>query len=262
MSTTRHKPQLYESPIRLDAARSGSMEIRHRVIPTGDVVEVIGQRQALLRGLTPTRAVTRRPIIVHELVEHGRGIWMTDLPEELNQIYEMLHTVRPSGNVLVGGLGLGVAATIVARLAWTRVLVVERSAHVIRLCKNPSLFDTAKSDIYKFIEAENAPRDAYLLDTWQGTNEATWWEEVMPLRRLIRRKHGVVKVHCWAEDIMLGQIGRSLATVGPHWFYTNLPVPMTPLQARWFVREVGSPQWEKKYGKAIDDYTRQRRRSA
>ena len=95
--------------------------------------------------------------------------------------------------------------------------------------------------------------DCYLLDTWQGTNEGTWWREVMPQRRAIRNRFGTAPaIHCWAEDIMLGQIMRTLQIGKPHWYYEHLPLPMSARDAKQFVTKVGLPAWEKKYGAAVD----------
>ena len=36
------------------------------------------------------------------------------------------------------------------------------------------------------------------------------------------------------------------------WFYKYFPVDMTPAQADWFLEQVGTKAWEKRYGKMID----------
>jgi hypothetical protein len=94
--------------------------------------------------------------------------------------------------------------------------------------------------------------DFVLLDTWCGTNEGTWWDTVMPLRRMIQWRWGKWPIiHCWAEDIMAGQIVPSLTMGKPHWYYKHLP-SMTTEQAEAFVTDVGTRSWEKKYGQAIN----------
>ncbi len=75
----------------------------------------------------------------------------------------------------------------------------------------------------------------------------------MPLRRLIRQRWGAKPVvHCWAEDIMQGQILRTLTGKPPHWHYTGLPMPMSTAQANAFLKDVGLPTWEQRYGHIID----------
>jgi len=229
------------------------MKIRHRILPAGSEVRIIGQRQAILRGIPPVVAELERATRIHELVEDGVGIWMTDLPEELNQIAEMLYAVDPRGRVLVGGLGLGILAkTVAARRGVTDVLVVEHSADVITLCKSRG-YRIQKDDIAAFLRYHVEPFDYYLLDTWAGTNEGTWWETVMPLIRIIRNRFGRKPViHCWAEDIMAGQVFRTMVTQPPHWYYKALPMPMNKTAAARFLRDVGLPEWENEFGAAVN----------
>lgn len=272
MSKKAYQHQWYASPIDIPPRREGKMEIRHRVIPKGEEVLIVGSRQALLRGIRPARGITKQPLIIHELVEHRNGhvaMWMTDLPEELNQIGEMLYNVQPQGRVLVGGLGLGILTSMVAqREDVTDVTVVERSKDVIKLCWWPNsahaTLRVAHSDIYKYLRTTKEEFDYYLLDTWQGTNEGTWWEEVMPLRRIIRQRWGhAPEIHCWAEDIMWGQIYRALRSEHstPHWYYTYIPRPMSHDEALAFLNMVGTQWWEKKYGPLVDRYVNEMKRT-
>lgn len=247
----------FQSPLNLPEGKSGKVSITHRIIPAGEEVPVVGMRQAVLRGIRPVVARPTEPLRVHQLVHEERGMWMTDLPEELNQIGELMFTVAPQGRVLVGGLGLGILAHACAtRLGVDQVVVVEIDPDVIKLCKGFG-YDVVQADIAEFLRTTDERFDYYLLDTWQATNESAWWREVMPLRRIIRQRQGKAGViHCWAEDIMLGQIMRSLTTKPPHWFYTGLPVPMSQQVADRFVRDVGLPGWEKKYGAIVDQNTK------
>jgi len=248
-----YKPSWYKSPINLPRGRSGKMMVRHRIIPVGSEVRIVGMRQAMLRGMVPVSARLDDSLKVHELVEEDVGVWMSDLPEELNQIAELLATVKPRGRVLVGGLGLGILAKAVSeRLGVDDVFVVEHSPDVIKLCRAPG-YRVQEDDIGAFLRWHVEPFDFYLLDTWQGTNEGTWWDTVLPLRRTIRNRWGRKPVvHCWAEDIMLGQVFGSLVTKPPHWYYRELQMPMSKTEARRFVSDVGLPAWERKFGAAVD----------
>lgn len=247
-----YKPEWYASPIDLPERSVGRYSIKHRMLDVGSEVAIVGLRQAMLRGVKAARGRTEEVLRVHELREKGQGVWMTDLPEELNQIGELLFNVRPTGRVCVGGLGLGILAATVAK--WpgvTEVVVVEKSQEIIELCAAEE-YTTVCADIAEFLKTSFA-FDYYLLDTWQATSEGTWWDEVMPLRRTIRQHWGRVPViHCWAEDIMWGQILRTLTEKPPHWYMQYLPVPMGLTQARRFLERVGLPAWEKMYGTAVD----------
>lgn len=253
----RYTPILMRTPLNLRARKSGRLAIRRRTIPVGEQITVVGFRQALLRGQRPAMGtVTGTPWLVHELVSEDVGIWMTDLPEEINQIQEMLHTIRPHGRVLVGGLGLGLLPWFLAQQG-ADVVVVENNPDVIKLCRQPG-YRVQEDDITAFLRWHVEPFSYYLLDTWQGTNEATWWEDVMPLRRIIRQRFGVKPyIWCWAEDIMLGQLMATLTTCPAHWYFQYLPMPMSPNMAHSFLHHVGWPAWEKRFGAAVDRATKE-----
>lgn len=242
-------PKLFRSPIDLPESRSGHLSIQHK-IETGRV-PVVGLRQAIMRGVTPVSVTLKEPLRIHVLEDDHRGTWMTDMPEELNQIGEVLATVQPRGSVLVGGLGLGILARVVAEHPGVeRVVVVERDKDVINLCFKPGRdpFICVHADLYQWLREYPGQFDCYLLDTWQGTGEIAWWREVLPLRRIIRNKFGTrPKMWCWAEDIMLGQVKGALMRPHPHhWMHHKLG-PLTSAQADRFLWDVGLPQWEKKF---------------
>lgn len=248
-----HRPQWYRSPIDLPERVIGKARISHRTLKPGDTVPIVGMRQALMRGMRPVNGVVDQATRVHELSHDDHGVWMTDMPEELNQIGELLDTFSPTGDVLVGGLGLGIlAATLASRPDVDSVTVVEIDRDVIALCSRPG-YEVINRDIAKYLGSTCVRHDSYLLDTWQGTNEGTWWSRVMPLRRIIRQRWGKEPtIHCWAEDIMREQIHRSLTTKSPHWYYEGLPMPMSLRDATRFMRDVGSVTWEQKYGDIVD----------
>ena len=257
-ATLSRRGEWYRSPLNLPEGTSGTMTLRHVILPRGREVPVVGTRQALMRGMAPVYAELREPLRIHELSDKD-GVWMTDMPEVLNQIVEMLLTVKPHGHVLVGGLGLGLVAHMVSRLpAVKSTTVIERSEDVVRLCAEPAVigrggYFVKVADIHEYLRTAEEPYNCYLLDTWRGTNEGTWWEEVVPLRRAIRNCWGRRPViHCWAEDIMTSQVYRSLVSAPPHWWTSYLPVPMRPATARSFLRDVGMPAWEKRHGASID----------
>jgi predicted O-methyltransferase YrrM len=192
----------------------GAFAIEHRNIPAGDRVAVVSMREAITTGKKPIDVILDKPLRIHALTEDG-GTWMTDSPEELRQAGEWLASVRPKGRVLVAGLGLGIVATWLSKLALvTQVDVVEIQPDVIRLlAAHQAGYRVSRSDIMAYLKLFDRwtwPYDYCFLDTWQGTGEATWWDTVMPMRRVIANRFGKQKVHAWAEDIMLGQVAQSI----------------------------------------------------
>jgi hypothetical protein len=252
---TTYAPKLYLSPISLPDASRGGVTVRHKGLPAGEEVVVVSMREALLSGRAPAVAKLVHPLVVTELHEEAYGCWMTDHPQELNQIADMLAKIKPHGDVLVGGLGLGVLAKTLTTLPAVRsVTVVERNPDIIALCASDG-YRVVEADIGTYLKATETRFDFYLLDTWQANSEGTWFEEVLPLRRAIRNKWGKVPtIHGWMEGAMQSQVLRALMTyTQPHWWYQHLPIPMGPGRAREFVRDVGLPRWEAKYGRIIDE---------
>lgn len=252
-----YKPEHIPSPLKLKSGRSGNIRVRVSKIRPGDVHPVVGLRQAVMRGCVPVNVRFERGGRFHGLEEQtksGWQLWMTDKPEELNQIHEMIHDVKPFGSVLIGGLGLGLAASIVSGLPTVQhTTVVERNRHVVKLCANRELYDVVVSDISTFLKTDTTGFDCYLLDTWAGTGEMAWWHDVMPLKRLIRNRFGSKPViHCWAEDIMQPQVMRAVTNPAGHWKHRKLPA-MTVPESLKFVREVGLPEWEHRYGRFITE---------
>lgn len=273
MMKTRH----YPSPLSIPAGRSGKFAIQHTTFVPGIPVCLVSAREAFLTGRRPAQVMLKGPMRIHELVEfEGAGVervWMSDEPQEVRQTYEWAHRARPRGRVLIGGLGLGLVAHVVAQLPGvTEVLVVERSEDVVKLVAGKSGFEVVVAEINAFVASCRAwPWDFCYLDTWQGTSEATWWSEVFPLRRTIANRFGRRRVACWAEDIMLGQVGRSIANCnrsrleqvrhdlgeanvphGRHWHYKDLPDEMSDPEIRAFTRDVGLPGWERRFGRGAE----------
>lgn len=241
-----------KSPINLPERTSGKISIKHHILTKGSEVAIISMRSAFTRGTSPLFAKLPRDLRIHELHEEEHGTWMTDKLEELQQINEAIEGFQPHGHVLVGGLGLGILATILRDLPGVKsVTVIERSADVINLCK-PKGVKVIPADILDYLQAADKAFDCYMIDTWQGTNEGTWWRDVLPIRRAIANRFGWKKVWCWAENIMLGQCRRSAQTQGGlHWHYKIFPKNPSLDMVDKFFNLVGLPMWEKKWGTKV-----------
>jgi hypothetical protein len=243
---------------------AGKLSIRHREWKAGHVVPLVDLREAMMTGVKPEHVKLAEPRRLHVLYEEDVGTWMTDEPRELRQMDEAVALCHPRGHVLVGGLGLGILARRVQRPGVKSVTVVEKNPDVIRLCGDG--LHVIEEDIHKFLWRGLADYDTYMLDTWQGTNEGTWWQTVMPLRRAIANRYGRRRVWCWAENIMRGQVRRAIQLhtmndCGPGWYYRIFTgEEMTPRRVEYFLRWVGFPKWEKEWGKRVDHYGRWERK--
>lgn len=255
--------KIYESPISFPQSTSGDISIVHMKQKSCDL---ISQREAILTGTRYVTVTFDTPRTIHCLNDRNYGTWMTDLPIELNQMATAIDEMNLHGNVLVGGLGLGVMPTWMTSLHFVdNIVVVERSIDVIKLCGKNVDFEIKHDDIATSIRRiKKWNYDHVFLDTWQGTNEGTWWQHVFPLRRLIGNRFGKQKIYCWGEKIMLAQILQKLRhTDGkilgfkwePHWHYKNQE-PMSEEESRFFVENIGLPEWEKTYGDIWKQNTR------
>lgn len=205
--------------------KSGKWRIEHHRFPVGTKVPIVSPRNALLMGMRPTSCVLPRPLIITNLVEKDgdhTGLWMSDSPQEVEQHVRQLRHAR--GHVLVGGLGIGLAVSILARKMRVRsITVVEKSKDVIKLVKPTCLeyihdrgipgirFSVVHEDLFEFLKHGGAKFNFAFLDIWCPTSEGEFMATVMPLRKLARN---LVSGHieCWNEAEMLGQFRLSIHT--------------------------------------------------
>lgn len=196
---------------------------------------------------------------IHHLVSHKYGLWMSDTEQEVREMQDAVDAVKARGKGLVGGLGLGVVVEMLgAKEEVTSIDVVDNSHDTVDLvvkhlkCKDK--VNVIFSDIYDFMRDLNVwEYDFVILDTWQGTGKEAWLLQVMPLRRMIANKFGKVSIHNWAEDIMYAEMMEVLTNKKPYWILDQLPMPMSSKDAKWFLDNVGSEEWEKRYGEKVYD---------
>ena len=141
---------------------------------------------------------------------------MTDWPVEQAQCDSNLKRIK-SGRVLVGGLGLGLCATILARRrAITHVTVVEKSPEVVKLVAEHLRVPRGKlrivvADLNEWLKVR-PPDEVYdwaFHDIWAADSLGCLLDTVLPLRHATVANGWVrsdVRVKCWNEDVMRGQI--------------------------------------------------------
>jgi hypothetical protein len=194
---------------------------------------------------------------IHKLVSKTDGVWMTDLPIEVQQMKDSVEAVNAQGKGLVGGLGLGVVAEFLGEKAEvTSVDIVEASQDVVDLVlqhlPHKDKINVYVNDIMRFLRALSEwPYQFAILDTWISQSAETWLVKVLPMRRIIANKFGKQNVYCWVEEEMKIELLQILTTRSPYWILSELPMPMAKEDALWFMDNVGLPEWEEKYGKKI-----------
>jgi hypothetical protein len=135
---------------------------------------------------------------------------MSDLPIEHRQTVDCLKGFR--GKVLVGGLGLGLAVTLLERKKSVKeITVVELNQEVIDLVfphLKTKKTKVVKADLLEFLKTTNDKWDYGFYDIWASDGEGTFFSTVYPLLQLSHKK--VKTVRNWNENVMRGQLAMSL----------------------------------------------------
>lgn len=214
--------------------------IEHTTHPPGYEFETTSTRTRFLGGkaslynFEPNDPRSSEPDVTHRKVvfdvsttwhrlAYGGGTWMTDYPIEQAQIDANLAGFK-RGSVLVGGLGLGYAAVVLAeRGKIDHVVVVEKSRAVVRLVEGPLRKTLGRNsdkvtivcdDLFHFlaeVKKNGGTFERAFYDIWQSDGERTLHETVVPL---LHASHGVVRNRptCWNENVMRGQLVNALQT--------------------------------------------------
>lgn len=132
------------------------------------------------------------PLPVRGLITHDGTLWMSDVPQERLMMYN--NAMRTRGDVLVGGLGLGLYAQY-AMPRCTSMTVLERDPAIIDLVEpvvgtSAAAFDkpvtVRQADVSDYLNSEpEALYDTIFLDTW-STLDATLLPEINTLREAAR----------------------------------------------------------------------------
>lgn len=229
MSALPLDPHRYINRICVPQAASGRYAVVHYSEPPGQALSDFSPRTVLL-GQAPGMEFTfSQRTQWHRLVNQEQGVWMTDQPIEQRQMEWAANQL--TGRVLVGGLGLGILPVILAeQQRVTEVVVVERSRDVIRLVQDSCEYMMAVAcalrdakqychlrvihqDLFRFFApgAKHAAAtwdyDSAYFDIWQGDNESTFFDTVLPLLQ-VAYDSGMLRRRpvCWNEDVMRGQL--------------------------------------------------------
>lgn len=197
-------------PFELPEVTYGKCEVKHVVKRKGDKMTAVSLRNAIFMGLPPTQITLTEDTIVHHYYLDG-NLWMSSRPQEVEQAMRQLRKFR--GEVLVGGLGLGLAAALLARKKSVKyVVVVDNSKDNIaavhpflaQSCPKMVFIESDLNDVLK--NTKPGMFDWAFFDTWCGTGEYEFRHTVLPLRQLCVGKLRQDHIECWNESEMLGQI--------------------------------------------------------
>ncbi len=184
----------------------GEMSIKHEVVPAGTPISFATQRTKFLGGREVPKNITfREDVTYHWLVEKDRGVWTSDLPIEQFQQFRDVQGLR--GNVLVGGLGIGMIAEYLAKKKSVKsVTVVELSKDVVDLVSPhlSSKVNVVNQDLFEYLriaKTDGIRFDHAFYDIWRSDGEFTFFRTVCPLVEL---SEGVVKhdPRNWNEGVI------------------------------------------------------------
>jgi hypothetical protein len=226
-------------PYHLPPGGRGKFYIKTETEKKGTSLAVVSMRNSIFMGMPPQKMTLHSDTIVHSLGETDRetdrGTWMTTSPQEVEQHQRQLGGFH--GNVLLGGLGLGLAPAILAQKPGvTSITIIEKSTGVRRLVEphlRPFVEGHGKelhiitSDIFEWLRrwklrttTKPFPKDHRFdfafYDTWCPTGEMELVRSVIPLRRLSRGILPNSHIQCLNEDEMLGQVRLGMQSQLPY----------------------------------------------
>lgn len=206
--------------IHIPEGTSGKFSIKQMEYPSNHKFELANARTRIVGGDKSDSVSFDHSTTWIQLLENNRT-WMTSLPIEQMQHWRVLKDF--SGHVLVGGLGIGLAVTILSKNPKVKkITVVEQSPDVcelvypyirqnkVRLIKD-DLFDFLKS-LAKERDYNPVPNkfDFAFYDIWASDSQSTFFDTVVPLRELSKGLIDDSNVYCWNENVMRGQLFFSL----------------------------------------------------
>lgn len=220
--------QDYSSLLDIPEGVYGSVKVKHVHIEPGEKLPVTSSREAILTGKSYREVKFPKGAIFHSIADKD-GIWMQDIPIEQEQQKRAIRNFH--GSVLIGGLGIGMAATMLCKNPNVdKVVVVEKDKNVIKavaeylLRKEDEIEERKKlsvvhSDLFKYLENIKCQKgkqtfDFAFYDIWRSDGEGTFFDTVVPLRML---SGCVNQVHNWNEDLMRGQLFFSITSRPAHY---------------------------------------------
>jgi len=253
-------------PMSFPRQKSGPFEI---VTQTSDHFQITSMSHAQLLGVESVSLNFGEPVDFHVLTGDGCGIMASDKPDEIYIQYIAFHAMH--GRVLVGGLGLGMAANMIAATPQvSAVTVIEKEPDIIRLVEgnlDPKV-SVIQADVFKYTSKMGASQfDSAYYDTWYSTARREWGVSVVPLYRASRRA-GIETLGAWGEHEMVAQLASALYmqavteesawTPRPFWVFIQglkkelggKPPYLGEKDAikdliKLYLYEVGRPQWER-----------------
>lgn len=190
-------PHLYERKV-------GEFEIKIDTILPLKKMTVVSARNWLLMGYKELECSFANPRPVYKLYHKGQ-LMMSDSPQEMFLQYDAYKNAK--GRVLMGGLGLGMSATLFAeKEEVSEVVVIEKEKDVIKLCKPKNKkIKVINEDFWKYIKATKEKFDYIYVDIYYSTGCMEFVETVLPIRKILEKRFQSIPVDFWGEEEMKSQ---------------------------------------------------------
>jgi len=183
----------------------GDYSIKVEIIPAGEKVTVVSQRNWLMMGYVPFKVIFDKPRLVFKLFRKGHGLLMSDSPQEMFLQYDAYMNAK--GRVLVGGLGLGLFAAMAAKKeSVTEVVVIEIDEDVMKLCQpKDRKIKVVQGDIWDFIRNTSEKFDYAYIDIHYHTGCMEYIRTVLPMRKILSERFPNMPADFWGEEEMKAQ---------------------------------------------------------
>lgn len=180
----------------------GNYEIKIEIVPALKELIVVSARNWLMMGYKQLKVVFDFPRPLYKLLRNRKQLLMSDSPQEMFLQYDAYKEAK--GKVLVGGLGLGMYATMIAnKEEVNEVVVVEIDKDIIKLCKptNKKIV-VINENIYKFAKYNKEKFDYIYIDIHYSTGVMIYKSTVIPLKKIFGNK---TPISFWGEEEMKAQ---------------------------------------------------------
>lgn len=195
------------SPLNLAENKVGNYQIKKEIVPKGKTMTVVSHRNWFMLGYKPLELVMPNDRVVHKLLK-GTGLLMSDTPQELFLQYEAFKNAK--GNVLVGGLGLGMyPAMIYLKPSVKKITIVEKDRDVISLIspyfENIRKIKIIRDDIWHFIKTTEEKFNYAYIDIHYSTGAMEYMHTVLPMSKILAERFPNMKADFWGEEEMKAQ---------------------------------------------------------
>lgn len=188
----------------LKKKKVGKFSLEIDIKGRGEELVVVSHRNWIMMGYKPCHIVLPFNRAVHKLKEKGR-LLMSDTPQEMFLQYDAYKNAK--GNVLVGGLGLGMYVSMIAKKKEvTSITVIEKEKDIIKLMnfKHPKV-KIVNADIWKYLKKTKEKFDYAYVDIHYSTGAMEYRDTVLPMRKIFEKRFKGMPVDFWGEEEMKSQ---------------------------------------------------------